>query len=77
MLFDMSPDPPPIKRPSRAWRPHREPGTAELVAAGLRGAVRAGIDLAGRALDALAHPDRALMRAREAAEGIGGSSGPR
>ena len=43
----------------------REPGAAELVAAGLRGAVRAGIALAEGALDALSHPERALAaRAR-------------
>jgi diacylglycerol O-acyltransferase len=71
VLFDLSPDPPPIKHSGRAWRPHREPGTPELVAAGLRGALRAGIELAEGALDALAHPDRALSRTREAAEGIG------
>jgi diacylglycerol O-acyltransferase / wax synthase len=71
VLFDLSPDPPPIKHSGRAWRPHREPGTPELIAAGLKGAVRAGIDLAEGALDALAHPDRALARTREAAEGIG------
>jgi diacylglycerol O-acyltransferase / wax synthase len=71
VLFDLSPDPPPIKHSGRAWRPHPEPGTPELVAAGLKGAVRAGIELAEGALDALAHPDRALSRTREAAEGIG------
>src|SRR5579862_3158563 len=71
VLFDLSPDPPPIKHSGRAWSPHREPGTPELVAAGLKGAVRAGIELAEGALDALAHPDRALARTREAAEGIG------
>jgi diacylglycerol O-acyltransferase len=71
VLFDLSPDPPPIKNSGRAWRPHREPGTPELITAGLKGAVRAGIELAEGALDALAHPDRALTRTREAAEGIG------
>jgi diacylglycerol O-acyltransferase / wax synthase len=71
VLFDLSPDPPPIKHSGRAWRPHSEPGTPELIAAGLKGAVRAGIELAEGALDALAHPDRALARTREAAEGIG------
>ncbi len=71
VLFDLSPDPPPLKSSRRAWRPHSEPGTAELIAAGLKGAVRAGIELAEGALDALAHPDRALARTREAAEGIG------
>ncbi len=71
VLFDLSPDPPPIKHSGRAWRPHPEPGTPELVATGLKGAVRAGIELAEGALDAFAHPERALSRTREAAEGIG------
>ncbi len=71
VLFDLSPDPPPLKHSGRAWRPHSEPGTAELIAAGLKGAVRAGIELAEGALDALAHPEHALARTREAAEGIG------
>ncbi len=71
VLFDLSPDPPPIKHSGRAWRPHPEPGAPELIAAGLKGAARAGIELAEGALEALAHPDRALARTREAAEGIG------
>ena len=71
VLFDLSPQPPPIRHSGRAWQPHPEPGTAELLATGLRGAVRAGIGLAEGAIDALAHPDHALARAREAAEGIG------
>jgi diacylglycerol O-acyltransferase len=72
VLFDLSPQPPPLRHSSlRAWQPHEEPGTAELVAAGLRGAVRAGLELAEGAIDALTHPEHALARAREAAEGIG------
>jgi WS/DGAT/MGAT family acyltransferase len=71
VLFDISPEPPPIRHSGRAWQPHPEPGTAELVTAGLRGAVRAGIELAEGAIDALAHPEHALTRAREAAEGVG------
>jgi diacylglycerol O-acyltransferase len=71
VLFDISPDPPPVTHSRRAWQPHPEPGTVQLVAAGLLGAVRAGIELAEGAMDALAHPERALARAREAAEGVG------
>jgi diacylglycerol O-acyltransferase len=71
VLFDLSPEPPPVRHSGRPWQPHPEPGTAELVAAGLRGAVRAGLELTEGAIDALAHPDHALARAREAAEGIG------
>jgi diacylglycerol O-acyltransferase / wax synthase len=71
VLFDLSPTPPPLRSSGRAWQPHSEPRTAELLAAGLWGALRAGIELAEGALDALAHPDRALARVREATEGVG------
>jgi diacylglycerol O-acyltransferase / wax synthase len=71
VLYDLSPEPPPIRHSGRAWEPHPEPGPTELIAAGMRGAVRAAMSLADGALDALTHPDRAIARAREAAEGIG------
>jgi diacylglycerol O-acyltransferase len=71
VLFDLSPEPPPVRHTGRAWRPHREPGTLELLAAGAKGALRAGVELAAGAADALTHPDRALATAREAAEGVG------
>ncbi|HEX3511843.1 MAG TPA: wax ester/triacylglycerol synthase family O-acyltransferase [Solirubrobacteraceae bacterium] len=71
VLFDLSPDPPPVSNSGRAWEPHSEPGAAQLVTAGLVGAVRTGLALAEGAFDALTHPDRALARAREAAEGVG------
>jgi WS/DGAT/MGAT family acyltransferase len=71
VLFDLSREPPPIKHSGRPWQPHSEPGTVELVAAGLRGALRAGIALAEGAVDVLTHPDHAFAQAREAAEGIG------
>ncbi len=71
VLFDLSPDPPPLKTSGRPWQPRKEPGTAELVAVGTRGAARALAAIVGGACDALAHPDRGLSRGREAAEGIG------
>ncbi len=71
VLFDLSPEPPPVRHSGKAWQPHREPGTIELLAAGAQGALRAGVELAAGAADALAHPDRALAAAREAAEGVG------
>jgi diacylglycerol O-acyltransferase len=71
VLFDLSPEPPPVRHSGRAWRPHREPGTLELLAAGARGALRAGVELAAGAADALAHPDHALASVREAVEGLG------
>lgn len=71
VLFDLSPEPPPVRHSGRAWQPHREPNAIELLAAGAKGALRAGVELAAGAADALAHPDRALATAREAAEGVG------
>jgi diacylglycerol O-acyltransferase len=71
VLFDLSPDPPPVTNSGRPWQPHPEPGAVQLVAAGLLGAMRAGVALAEGAMDALTHPERALARAREAAEGVG------
>src|SRR6266849_540236 len=71
VLFDLSPDPPPITHSGRPWRPHPEPGNIHLIGAGLLGALRAGIAIADGAIDALTHPERALARAREAAEGVG------
>jgi diacylglycerol O-acyltransferase / wax synthase len=71
VLFDVSPDPAPLRNSGRPWKPNPEPDAAELVTAGLRGAVRAGIEMVGAAVGALTHPERSLERAREAAEGIG------
>jgi len=71
VLFDLSPDPPPISHSGRPWKPRSEPGAAQLVAAGLLGAARAGVELVDGAIDAVTHPERALARAREAAEGVG------
>jgi WS/DGAT/MGAT family acyltransferase len=71
VMFDATPTPRRVEHSGRPWQPHREPGAAELVAAGLRGALRAGIEVAAGTVDAVTHPDRALRSAREAAEGIG------
>jgi WS/DGAT/MGAT family acyltransferase len=71
VLFDLTPVPQPVEHSGRPWQPHREPGTVELLAAGARGAVRAGLAIAGGALDVVTHPDRAVASAREAAEGVG------
>src|SRR5205823_7991406 len=68
VLFDVSPEPPPLRHSGRPWEPRPEPGTAALIAAGMRGAVRAGLALAEGAVDALAHPEHAVAPAREAAQ---------
>jgi diacylglycerol O-acyltransferase len=72
VLFDLSPDPPaPDGDALDPWEPSREPGAADLVAAGLRGFVRTGLDLATRAVGAAVRPGTSLRMARDAAEGIG------
>jgi diacylglycerol O-acyltransferase len=71
VLFDVEKHPAPLRHSGRPWKPNPEPDTAELVVAGLRGAVRAGGEMVGAAVGALTHPERSLERAREAAEGVG------
>jgi diacylglycerol O-acyltransferase len=71
VLFDITPDPPPLRHSGRPWKPKPQPDTTELVAVGVRGAVRAGVEMVSGAVSALTHPERTLERAREAAEGVG------
>jgi diacylglycerol O-acyltransferase len=71
VLFDLSPNPPAVQHSGRPWQPQSEPRAAKLVVAGVRGAARAGLDLAQGAIDALSHPERALSKGREVAEGLG------
>ncbi len=71
VLFDLSPDPPQIPHSGRAWKPHPEPSTAALLAAGVTGAAKTSVALVEGALEAFAHPERAIARAREVAEGLG------
>ena len=71
VLFDISPNPPQLANSGRPWQPRSEPGTTHLLAAGMQGALRTGLALVEGAMDALAHPERALSKAREAAEGVG------
>jgi diacylglycerol O-acyltransferase / wax synthase len=71
VLFDMTPVPGEVEHSGVAWQPHPEPSTTSLLAASLRGALRGGLELTTRAVNAIAHPDRAIERAREAVEGVG------
>ncbi len=71
VLFDVAREPEPLRHSGRAWKPKPEPDATELVAAGVRGAVRAGAEMFSGAVHALTHPERTLERAREAAEGVG------
>jgi len=71
VLFDLSPEPEPLRHSGRPWKPKPEPDATDLIAVGVRGVMRAGVEMASGAVQALTHPERTLERAREAAEGIG------
>jgi WS/DGAT/MGAT family acyltransferase len=69
VLFDVSPVP--NKLDPEPWTPNPEPSAAELVAAGVKDAVRTPLGLAGRALAAVQRPGQTLATVRESAEGLG------
>jgi WS/DGAT/MGAT family acyltransferase len=71
VMFDLTPVPREVDHPDRAWQPHREPAGVDLVAAGVRGAAKTGIELAERAVGALLRPQTTLATVRESAEAIG------
>jgi diacylglycerol O-acyltransferase len=70
VLFDLSPVPDEPEADD-GWTPSPKPSDVELVAEGVRGLVRTPFSLAGRALGALQNPGEALVRVRDAAEGLG------
>ena len=63
VMFDLTPVPRDVEHPDRPWQPHREPAGVELLASGVRGALRTGIGVLERAVDSLSHP-RPLGRRR-------------
>src|SRR5688500_5867458 len=71
VLFDVSPVP--EERPAGGddWTPAPEPTQAELIAEGVKGAVRTPADIAGSLLKAVSDPAATVRAAREAAEGVG------
>jgi diacylglycerol O-acyltransferase / wax synthase len=72
VLFDLEPVPKPnAPEADEEWVAAREPSGVEMVAAGLRGIVKAGVDVAARAVSAATHPEAAISAAREAIEGVG------
>jgi diacylglycerol O-acyltransferase / wax synthase len=72
VLFDLSRDPAPAPTTDlEPWQPRREPSPAELVLAGVRGAVRTSAEIASRALAAVTRPASTLSVLRDAAEGVG------
>jgi WS/DGAT/MGAT family acyltransferase len=72
VLFDLEPSPPPPESDGlQAWEPSPEPSGAELVASGVRGAAGVAVEMATRAVSAVTRPGDALVRLRDAAEGVG------
>ncbi|HEV3129795.1 MAG TPA: wax ester/triacylglycerol synthase family O-acyltransferase [Solirubrobacteraceae bacterium] len=71
VLFDVESQPPPPPADLGAWQPRRVPSSAELVVAGVRGVAGVGVDLVGRAVSAVTHPDAAVSRLRDSVEGVG------
>jgi WS/DGAT/MGAT family acyltransferase len=71
VLFDLSPVPTKIAAPDEDWIPAPEPTQAELIAEGVKGAVRTPAEVGGSLLKALQRPGETLRAAREAAEGVG------
>jgi diacylglycerol O-acyltransferase / wax synthase len=68
VLFDI--EPVPRKVEPEPWTPAPLPSDAELIAEGVKGAVKTPVEVAGRALGALRSPGRTLREVRDAAEGI-------
>src|SRR5688500_16412792 len=71
VMFDLEPVPREVEHPDRPWQPHREPAGVDLIASGIRGALRTGIGVLERAVESLSHPSRSVEAAKEAAEGVG------
>ncbi len=71
VMFDTTPEGRPEEEGLEPWRPRPEPTPVELVAAGVRGAIRGGLSLATRAVGAATDPTTSLRVTRDAVEGLG------
>ena len=69
VLFDLTPVPRKVE--PEPWTPQPVPSDAELIAEGVKGAIKAPFGAAQRALGAFQSPGRTLNEVREAAEGLG------
>jgi WS/DGAT/MGAT family acyltransferase len=70
VLFDLSPDAGPPSADLEPWHPRPEPTPAELIVAGLRGAVGVTTEIIARAVAAATRPVTTLGVLRDAAEGV-------
>jgi diacylglycerol O-acyltransferase / wax synthase len=71
VLFDLSPTPPPTPTDLEPWQPRTEPSPAELLLAGVRGAVSATAEIVTRAIAAATRPASSVGILRDAVEGVG------
>jgi WS/DGAT/MGAT family acyltransferase len=71
VLLDLERKPKPPPTDLEPWHPHTEPSGAELVVAGVRGAVTTAAEILVRTLAAATRPATSLGAVREAVEGIG------
>ncbi len=71
VLLDLEQSATPPSDDLEPWEPRPEPSSADLVVAGVRGAVGVATGLATRAVGAATHPGSSLGALRDAAEGIG------
>jgi len=71
VLLDLGPDPTPPPTDLEPWQPHPEPSPAELVVAGVRGALATTAELIARALTAATRPASSFGFVRDATEGLG------
>ncbi len=71
VLLDLERSPAPPGMELEPWHPHREPSSAELVLAGVKGLVGTALELLERTLRAASRPARSAGALAEAAEGIG------
>jgi WS/DGAT/MGAT family acyltransferase len=70
VLFDVSPVPERVT-PDEDWAPHQEPSQVDLMAEGVKAAVRRPLGLAARAVGALGAPGRTLSEVRHSVEALG------
>ncbi len=71
VLLDLEQHPAPPSLELEPWQPHRDPTSAELVLAGLKGFVGTALELLERTLRAATQPARSASVLAEAAEGLG------
>jgi diacylglycerol O-acyltransferase / wax synthase len=71
VILDVSPVPQAVEHPPEAWQPRREPGRVSLLASGVLGLARTALEAPAKAVEAVARPQTTVVRARDAAQGIG------